>query len=115
MLSPYFASLGTQQLNWTKKTQALTLHVVALELHWETANEKKFGIDYVERRQALIWQIYTHRLKVKFWWQLLVDINGPCDVLHHTQSSSCCEQSWMWSVVNRRRSSVNCWQHLVTT
>jgi len=39
--------------------------------------------------------------------------NGPQNVLRHTQSSSCCAQSWMLSVINRHQSSVSCWQHVV--
>jgi len=44
----------------------------------------------------------------------LADSNGPRDALRHTQSSSCCAQSWTLSVIDRRRLSVDCWQHLAT-
>jgi len=47
----------------------------------------------------------------------LAETNRPHDALYHTQSSLCCAQSWKsWtlSVIDRRRSSVDCWQHFVT-
>jgi len=46
--------------------------------------------------------------------QVLVDTNWPRDALRHTQSSSCCAQSRMLRVIDRRRSSVDWWQHLAT-
>jgi len=32
--------------------------------------------------------------------QVMVNINGPCDVLRHNQSSSSCAKSWMLSVID---------------
>jgi len=46
--------------------------------------------------------------------QVLADTNGPRNALRHTQSSSCCARSWTLSVIDRRRSSVNCWKQLAT-
>ena len=47
--------------------------------------------------------------------QVLLDTNGPRDALHNTQSSArCCAQSWTMGEIDRRRSSVDCWQHLAT-
>jgi len=37
---------------------------------------------------------------------VLADTNGPRDALRHTQTSSCCAQSWTLSVIVRRRSTV---------
>jgi len=39
---------------------------------------------------------------------VLADTDGPRDALRHTQSSSCCSQGWTLSVIDRRRSSVDC-------
>jgi len=39
---------------------------------------------------------------------VLVDTNRSRDALRHTQSSSCCAQSWTLSVIDRLRSSVDC-------
>jgi len=46
--------------------------------------------------------------------QVVVDVKRPRDPLRLTQSSSCCAQSWTLSVIDRRRSSVDRWQHLAT-
>jgi len=37
---------------------------------------------------------------------ILAYTNGPRDALRHTQSSSCCAQSWALRVIDRRQSSV---------
>jgi len=46
--------------------------------------------------------------------QVLVETNGLHNALRHTRLWSCCAQSWSLSVIDRRRSSVDCWQLLAT-
>jgi len=60
-------------------------------------------------------QMGTHHLhspyaisRIIFCLQVLADTSGPRDALRHTQSSSCCAHSWTLSVIDRRRSSVDC-------
>ena len=53
------------------------------------------------------WYIKTNK-------SFLADTNGPRDALRHTRSSSCYAQSSTLSVIDRRQSSVDRWQHLQT-
>jgi len=63
----------------------------------------------IGQRNRMLWQHTVHTVT-----QVLADTNGPRDALHYTQSSSCCARSWTLSVIDRRRSSVDCWQHSAT-
>jgi len=62
------------------------------------------GVNYGEFVRSLYSQVtLAHATTIK---QVLADTNRP-----HTQSWSCCAQSWTMSVIDRRQSSVDCWQH----
>jgi len=96
----YSASLSIQTSNALERSPVIWDHTV-LPATWQ------LYLAFTIHAQLIHMQIES-KCKVK---QVVADTNRLCNVMHHTQSSSCCAQSWMLSVINRRRSTVdNTWR-----